>query len=343
MAVISNVATLLQFQSISFEPAKSKTNHRISAIGDKFRFGSNYISWNPRKVEQKFPVKVICSLEDSDEKRIRNDKEVRDSGNQISKFREMISSNVTPVVFEIKRQIRTNHVAIWCVVISFSLIAVRDYINRKSRNSHHGSVADLVKRGQLRSDRRGISGPLKYDDPFDNPLVKVNETNSTVEMCGKVYRLAPITLTQDEQSSHQRRRSRAYQWKRPTMFIKEGDSIPPDVDPDTVRWIPANHPFATTVNEIDEDLAQNNMYQKTGVPYRIKAEHEALQKKLESLQNEQKLNKMVIDPSDARDFERPFKSAPVDRKSNGSQAGNSSSVSPNSHGNDTSSEEMKKL
>lgn len=46
-------------------------------------------------------MKVICSLEDSDEKRIRNDKEVRDSGNQISKFREMISSNVTPVVFEV--------------------------------------------------------------------------------------------------------------------------------------------------------------------------------------------------------------------------------------------------
>ncbi|KAI3892283.1 hypothetical protein MKX03_030685 [Papaver bracteatum] len=343
MAVISNVATLLQFQSISFEPTISKTNHRISAIGAKFRFGSTYLSWNPRKVEQKFPVKVICSLEDSDEKRIRNDKEVGDSCNQISKFRGMISSNVTPVVFEIKRQIHTNYVAIWCVVISFSLIAVRDYITRKSRDSHHGSVADLVKRGQLRSDRRGISGPLKYDDPFDNPLVKVNKTNSTVEMCGKVYRLAPITLTQDEQSSHQRRRSRAYQWKRPTMFIKEGDSIPPDVDPDTVRWIPANHPFATTVNEIDEDLAQNNMYQKTGVPYRIKAEHEALQKKLESLQNEQKLNKMVIDPSDARDFERPFRSASVDRKSNGGQAGNNSSVSPNSHGTDTSPEEMKKL
>jgi hypothetical protein len=62
------------------------------------------------------------------------------------------------------------------------------------------------------------------------------------------------------------------------MFLKEGDSIPPDVDPDTVRWIPSNHPFATTAGDIDEDLAQTNVYQKHGVPYRIQAEHEALQR-----------------------------------------------------------------
>lgn len=104
-------------------------------------------------------------------------------------------------------------------------------------------------------------------------------------MCGKVYKLAPVTLTNEQQNVHQRRRSRAYQWKRPTTFLKEGDPIPPDVDPDTVRWIPANHPFATTSSDIDEDLAQNNVYQKHGVPFRIQAEHEALQKKLEALQN----------------------------------------------------------
>ena len=129
------------------------------------------------------------------------------------------------------------------------------------------------------------SSPLKYEDPFNNPLVKVSKSNSTVEMCGKVYRLAPVTLTKDQQAIHQRRRSRAYQWKRPTIFLKEGDPIPPDVDPDTVRWIPTNHPFATTASDIDEDLAQNNVYQKHGVPFRIKAEHEALQRKLEALQN----------------------------------------------------------
>ena len=61
------------------------------------------------------------------------------------------------------------------------------------------------------------------------------------------------------------------------MFLQEGDLIPPDVDPDTIRWIPANHPFATTASDIDEDLAQNNVYQKHGVPFRIQAEHEALE------------------------------------------------------------------
>lgn len=123
-----------------------------------------------------------------------------------------------------------------------------------------------------------------YDDPFNNPLVKISKNNSSVEMCGKVYRLAPVTLTREEQNIHQKRRSRAYQWKRPTIFLKEGDPVPADVDPDTVRWIPANHPFATTISDITEDLAQNNVYQKHGVPFRIQAEHEALQKKLEALQ-----------------------------------------------------------
>lgn len=134
------------------------------------------------------------------------------------------------------------------------------------------------------------SKPLKYEDPFNNPLVKVRKSGSTVEMCGKVYRLAPVTLTKEQQAIHQKRRSRAYQWKRPTMFLKEGDSIPSDVDPDTVRWIPANHPFATTASEIDEGLAQNNVYQKHGVPFRIQAEHEELQRKLEALQSVSILN-----------------------------------------------------
>ncbi len=114
--------------------------------------------------------------------------------------------------------------------------------------------------------------------------MKVGKSNSTIEMCGKVYRLAPVTLTEEQQAIHQKRRSRAYQWKRPTVFLKEGESVPPDVDPDSIRWIPANHPFATTASEIDEDMAQNNVHQKHGVPFRIRAEHEALQRKLEALQ-----------------------------------------------------------
>lgn len=129
------------------------------------------------------------------------------------------------------------------------------------------------------------STPLKYDDPFNNPLVKVGKGDSTIEMCGKVYGLAPVTLTEDQQSEHRKRRLRAYQWKRPKVFIKEGDSIPPDVDPDAVRWVPANHPFVTTVSDIDEKMAQENVYQKHGIPSRIIAEHEELRKKLEALQN----------------------------------------------------------
>lgn len=102
-------------------------------------------------------------------------------------------------------------------------------------------------------------------------MVKVSKNNSSVEMCGKVYHLAPVALTDEIQSVHKKRRSRAYQWKRPTIFLKEGETIPPDVDPDTVRWIPANHHFSTTSSDIDEDLAQNNVYQKHGVPFRIQA------------------------------------------------------------------------
>ncbi|KAK9270671.1 hypothetical protein L1049_026253 [Liquidambar formosana] len=235
--------------------------------------------------------------------------------------------------------------------MAFLVISVRVYMASKSRYSRPGSVADLVRRGQLRSDRRGISRPLKYEDPFNNPLVKVSKSNSTIEMCGKVYRLAPVTLTEEQQAIHQKRRSRAYQWKRPTIFLKEGDSIPPDVDPDTIRWIPANHPFATTAIDIDEDLAQSNVYQKRGVPYRIQAEHKALQKKLEALQSEQKLNELVIDPSNAKDFERPFKSnsrlyKPVEQSTSNNQVDNSkppkSDHAPNSFGSNLSSEEMQK-
>lgn len=46
---------------------------------------------------------------------------------------------------------------IWlCVATAFLLIAVRVYVVRKSRYNRPGSVADLVRRGQLRSDRRGM-------------------------------------------------------------------------------------------------------------------------------------------------------------------------------------------
>ncbi|CDY29503.1 BnaA06g14670D [Brassica napus] len=226
----------------------------------------------------------------------------------ISRLRSMVTT-LPPVVF-VMNKCSGNSVWIGISIVATVLVAsLRAYAIRKSRdNRPAGSVSDLVRRGQLRSgDRRGISKAMNYEDPFNNPFVKVGKGSSTVEMCGKVYKLAPVTLTEKEQSIHQKRRSRAYQWKRPTVFLKEGDSVPPDVDPDTVRWIPANHPFATTVSDIDQDLAQNNVYQKQGVPFRIRAEHEAMQKKLEALQNEEKLNNLGIDSQNARDFQRPYK------------------------------------
>ncbi|CAK8569208.1 unnamed protein product [Lathyrus sativus] len=225
----------------------------------------------------------------------------------VSNFHHQLVTSTPMPQFLVNRNIGSN-LPIWvCVAVVILVASLRRFFTRKKERP--GSVADLVRRGQLRSDRRGISRDLKYEDPFDNPLVKVNKSKSSVEMCGKVYRLAPVTLTQEEQTVHQRRRSRAYQWKRPTVFLKEGDSVPPDVDPDTIRWIPANHPFATTSTDIGEDFAHKNVNQKHGVPFRIQAEHEALQKKLEALQNEEELNKVVISPTNAKELERPFNSS----------------------------------
>jgi hypothetical protein len=64
------------------------------------------------------------------------------------------------------------------------------------------------------------------------------------------------------------------------VFLVEGEPVPEGVDPEEVRWIPSNHPFATTKNYIEEGLAQQNVYQTRGVPSRVKAEHEALRKKM---------------------------------------------------------------
>lgn len=44
----------------------------------------------------------------------------------------------------------------FCVATACLAIIARVYLMGKSRNSHSGSVADLVRRGQLRSDRRGM-------------------------------------------------------------------------------------------------------------------------------------------------------------------------------------------
>lgn len=47
--------------------------------------------------------------------------------------------------------------AIWlCFATAFLVVVVKVYMSRKSRYSPAGTVADLVRRGQLRSDRRGM-------------------------------------------------------------------------------------------------------------------------------------------------------------------------------------------
>ncbi|KNA09306.1 hypothetical protein SOVF_154890 [Spinacia oleracea] len=298
----------LRFHSLS-------SQHRIcrNGVGIELRneFGFDYgnLKFNPPRNYGGKLVLTACSTDSSVSTQPdsgRSEKYVLNLGKSFQKFQQIVAS-LPPVVVVINRQSGANLVLGFCIATTCLIIAVRVYVARRLRETRPGSVADLVRRGQVRSDRRGISNPLKYEDPFNNPLVKISNSNSTVEMCGTVYRLAPVTLTEEQRSIHQKRRSRAYQWKRPKVFLKEGDSIPPDVDPDTVRWIPANHPFATTVSDIDEDLAQNNVYQKRGVPFRIQAEHEALQKKLEALQSEQKFSKLVIDPVNAKDFERAYR------------------------------------
>ncbi|KAJ6306162.1 hypothetical protein OIU78_021483 [Salix suchowensis] len=331
--------------------------NRVLLINPKFRFraainNDNNNSANPEDEEEEEQCiqdtgKAVVNNSESES---GTTKLLNWKKDPISKFQGMITT-LPPFVFVMKRGAGSNFVMWLCITTAFVVVFVRVYVVRKSRPSRPGSVADLVRRGQLRSDRRGISTPLKYEDPFNNPLVKVGKSNSTIEICGKVYRLAPVTLTEEQQAIHQRRRSRAYQWKRPTIFLKEGDPIPPDVDPDTVRWIPANHPFATTASDIDEDLAQSNVYQKHGVPFRIKAEHEALQRKLEALQNEQKLNKLVIDTGNAKEFERPFRfnaktNELVEQNPLNSQSGDSKPSkpdrTPNPFNSSSSSEEMQK-
>ncbi|MCO5575484.1 hypothetical protein L7F22_029285 [Adiantum nelumboides] len=172
-----------------------------------------------------------------------------------------------------------------------------------------GSVEDLVKRGQLRSDRRSGSRPLKYEDPFNNPMV-VGEKSAVVKMYGKAFRLQPVTLTEEKMLSHQNRRVQAYQWKRPTVFLVEGEQIPDGADPDTVRWIPPNHPFATARNDFDEVAAEKNVYQTRGVPSRVRAEHEALRRRMmEAAEKQPEMQLPAFDYNSREEktrFDRPF-------------------------------------
>lgn len=49
--------------------------------------------------------------------------------------------------------------AVWlCIVFAASVVVifVRQIVVRSHRRERQGSVADLIRRGQLRSDRRGM-------------------------------------------------------------------------------------------------------------------------------------------------------------------------------------------
>ncbi|XP_064962772.1 protein MULTIPLE CHLOROPLAST DIVISION SITE 1-like isoform X1 [Musa acuminata AAA Group] len=309
MTSIANSIYFLPFQSIYSQNHFRDDKGWNSANLCWFRFDSPRPKWNCGRSRWVFAIRASAlDSAGNDGPSVPVDGKGLDWERRINSFRDMVNA-LPPATLVFKGTTPSKSVLILSIAIAILAIAARRIMLKKKDHSYQGSVADLVRRGQLRSDRRGISKPMKYDDPFNNPFVKIDKSSSTVEMFGKLYRLAPVTLTTEQKSVHQKRRSRVYQWKRPTVFLKEGDSIPPDIDPDTVRWIPANHPFATTVSDIDEDLAQNNVYQKDGVPFRVKAEHEAMQKKLQALQNqEQRFNEVAINLNNIRDFERPSQS-----------------------------------
>lgn len=193
---------------------------------------------------------------------------------------DVIVSSLVTEAPQISRGVPMNLAAGVGVTAAVIMMAALGFM-AKPRDDGGGSVSDLIKRGQLRADR-GDGRPLKYEDPFNNPLVggKAGGKNSVVRMYGKLFRVAPVTLTNEKRVSHQNRRVQAYRWKRPVVFLSEGEPVPQGVDPEEVRWIPTNHPFATTTNYIDEDLALQNVMQVRGVPSRLKAEHEALRKKM---------------------------------------------------------------
>lgn len=194
---------------------------------------------------------------------------------------EMLVSSLVDEAPQIGRGVPMNLAARVGVTAAVVMMAILGFVAKPRNENGGGSVSDLIKRGQLRSDR-GDGKALKYEDPFNNPFIggKSEKENSLVKMYGRLFRVAPIKLTDEKRVIHQNRRVQAYRWKRPVVFLSEGEPVPEGVDPEEVRWIPTNHPFATTANYIDEDLAQQNVMQVRGVPSRLKAEHEALRKKM---------------------------------------------------------------
>lgn len=72
---------------------------------------------------------------------------------------EFMPSSSYPIFFsgfQMKKNPGANFVVGFCIATAIFFIVGRVYAARKAMNDRPGSVADLVRRGQLRSDRRGM-------------------------------------------------------------------------------------------------------------------------------------------------------------------------------------------
>ncbi|KAG6543341.1 hypothetical protein Mapa_015255 [Marchantia paleacea] len=260
---------------------------QMSSIGCRipFKYLSKGGNLPTRRPLTRLQCKPVARISDSNVG-ISEGKNVSVTGRDIppdsreTTIRESNSASVSPSGALSQRGLPLNLATGVGVTAAVFMMAMLGFLAKPRRNGG-GSMADLIRRGQVRSDRGADSELLNYEDPFNNPLVKMGTKNPIVRMCGKIFRLAPVTLTDEKVAKHQNRRIQAYKWKRPIVFLNDGDPVPEGVDPEEVRWIPSNHPFATTSNYIDEDLAQKNVYQTRGVPSRVRAEHDALRKKME--------------------------------------------------------------
>ncbi|KAL9665746.1 hypothetical protein QQ045_000066 [Rhodiola kirilowii] len=65
------------------------------------------------------------------------------------------------------------------IAITMLFISMRVYVLRKSKNTRPGSVANLVHRGQLRSDRKGIKNKFSIDMETERvvefPIVNIDK------------------------------------------------------------------------------------------------------------------------------------------------------------------------
>lgn len=134
---------------------------------------------------------------------------------------ELLVPSIVDESPQIMRGVPMNLAAGVGVTAAVIMMTVLGFVAKPRNDDGGGSVSDLIKRGQLRSDR-GDGKSLKYEDPFNNPFVggKGGKENSVVKMYGRLFRVAPTTLTDEKRLSHQNRRVQAYRWKRPVVFFE---------------------------------------------------------------------------------------------------------------------------